>query len=384
MKICVVSDPYYPYPSGVSEYTFYLAKYLRRLGHKVTVVTTRFPKYRAEADVIRFGRVLMIPMNKSYATMSFGLDIPRNIRYLIRKERFDIIHMNGPFPPSMSFFALHYSNTANVSALLSAGFSYSKTGAGLIKKIFRKYNDKTDAVIALSAAARDSYSAYIPGEYHIIPPGIDDEIFNEHVLPMTGLPSGKPKILFLSRLDERKGILQLIKSLPIIQKDFPDCLLVVAGKGPLEVECRRLVNQLGIGNAVHFAGYIKKEHIPRYYAAADAYCSPALGGESFGIVLLEAMAVGTPVCASRIPGYEDVIRDGENGILFDPQSPSDIAQVLVRVLKDRTKRTYLRRSGLEFVKDYTWETVARRIEKVYLEAIENYKIRSRKKLVGSK
>jgi len=293
--------------------------------------------------------------------------------------------MNGPFPPSMSFFALHYSNTANVSALLSAGFNYSKTGAGLIKKIFRKYNDKTDAVIALSPSARDSYSAYIPGEYHIIPPGVDEEIFNERALPMSGLPPGKPKILFLGRLDERKGIRQLIQAMPIIRKDFPDGLLIVAGKGPLEDHCRRLANQLGIGSAVHFAGFIKKEHIPRYYAAADVYCSPALGGESFGIVLLEAMAVGTPVCAGRIPGYEDVIRDGENGILFDPQNPSEIAQVLVQILKDRSRQASLRRNGREFVKNYTWKAIARRIEKVYLKAIDRFRIRSENtKSVGRK
>jgi len=376
LKICIVSDPYYPYPSGVSEYTYYLAKYLRRLGHTVKVVTTHFPKDRSEADVIRFGRVLMIPLNKSYATMSFGMKIPINIRDFIKMGSFDIIHMNGPFPPSMSFFALHYSNTANVSALLSAGFNFSRIGSGIIKMIFRKYNNKTDAVIALSPTARDSYSAYIPGQYHIIPPGVDEEIFNDRVEPITGLPPGKPKILFLSRLDERKGALKLLQALPIVRRDFPDCRLIIAGKGPLEDQCRRLAGQLGLENAVHFAGFIRNRDIPRYYAAADVYCSPALGGESFGIVLLEAMAVGTPVCAGRIPGYQDVIRDGENGQLFDPQNPADIAHVLVQVLKDPGLQRSLRRNGMAFVKNYTWKAVARRIEGVYLEAIEHFIKRS--------
>jgi phosphatidylinositol alpha-mannosyltransferase len=384
LKICVVSDPYYPYPSGVSEYAFYLAKHLRRFGHTVKVVTTHFPKDRPETDVIRFGRVLMIPMNKSYATMSFGLEIPRRIRDLIIKEKFDIIHMNGPFPPSMSFFALHYSNTANVSALLSAGFNYSRTGAGLIKKIFHKYNEKTDAVIALSPSARDSYSAYIPGKYHIIPPGIDNGVFNDRVVPMSDLPPGKPIILFLGRLDERKGALKLIQAMPSIRRALPDSILIVAGRGPMDEKCRRTARQLGIPNAVHFAGFIRQEDIPRYYAAADVYCSPALGGESFGIVLLEAMAVGTPVCAGRIPGYQDVIRDGVTGLLFDPRDPEAIACSLIRVLKDPAFKNSLRQNGREFVKNFTWELVTRRVEKVYLEAIENYKMRSKDKAVGSK
>jgi phosphatidylinositol alpha-mannosyltransferase len=376
LKICIVSDPYYPYPSGVSEYTFYLAKYLRRLGHKVTVVTTRYPKYRPDADVIRFGRVLMIPMNKSYATMSFGLEIPIKIRHLIRKENFDIIHLNGPFPPSMSFIALHYSNTANVSVLLNAGFSHGRTGAGLVKKMFRKYNDKTDAVIALSPSARDSYSAYIPGQYHIIPPGVDYEVFNDRVKPIVNLPPGKPVILFLGRLDKRKGAMKLIQALPLIRRDLPDCILIIAGRGPMDDKCRNTAKQLGVANAVHFTGFIRKEDIPRYYAAADVYCSPALGGESFGIVLLEAMAVGTPVCASRIPGYQDVIKDGETGLLFDPRDPEAIAQALVRILKDPALKTSLRRNGWEFVKKFTWEEVTRRIEEVYREAIDRFKKRS--------
>ena len=284
----------------------------------------------------------------------------------------------------MSFFALHYSNTANVSALLSAGFSYGRTGAGLIKKVFRKYNDKTDAVIALSPSARDSYSAYIPGKYHIIPPGIDEDVFNDKVKPMNAFSAGKPVILFLGRLDERKGALKLIQAMPIIRQALTESVLIVCGRGPTEEKCRNLARQLGIANAVHFSGYIRAEDIPRYYAAADVYCSPALGGESFGIVLLEAMAVGTPVCAGRIPGYQDVIKNGENGLLCDPRDPEDIARTLIGILKDPALKTSLQKHGLEFVKNFTWTAVTRKIEKVYHEAIENFKIRNRNKAVGSK
>jgi len=371
LKICIVSDPYYPYPSGVSEYTYYLAKYLRRFGHTVKIVTTHFPNDRPEADLVRFGRVLMIPLNKSYATMSFGLDIPINMRDFIRNESFDIIHLNGPFPPSLSFFGLHYSNTVNIAALLSAGFKFSKTGSGLVKKIFRKYNEKIHAVIALSPTACRSYSAYIPGDYHIIPPGVDHEIFHNKVPPRPGLPDGSPKILFLGRLDQRKGALNLLQAFPEVRKKFPDARLIIVGKGPYSEQCRKLADRLGIAAAVHFAGFISKPEIPGYYAACDIYCSPAQGGESFGIVLLEAMAVGTPVCCSRIPGYEDVVQDGYNGLLFDPRQPLDIAQTLLRALRNRELIAALGRNGLAFAKDFTWENIARRIEAVYREAIKN-------------
>lgn len=378
MKICVVSDPYYPYPSGVSEYTYYLAKYLRRFGHSVKIVTTHFPNDRPEADLVRFGRVLMIPLNKSYATMSFGLEIPIKMRDFIRNERFDIIHLNGPFPPSLSFFGLHYSNTVNVAALLSAGFKFSKTGSGIVKKIFRKYNEKIHAVIALSPTAQRSYSAYIPGDYHIIPPGVDHEIFHNNIPLRPRLPDGSPKILFLGRMDRRKGAPNLIQAFPEVRKEFPDARLIIVGMGPDSEQCRTLAYRLGIAAAVHFAGFIPKAEIPGYYAACDIYCSPAHGGESFGIVLLEAMAVGTPVCCSRIPGYEDVVQDGYNGLLFDPREPHDIAQTMIRALRNRELLAALGRNGLAFAKGFTWENIARRIEAVYMEAINktNIKLRS--------
>jgi len=371
LKICVVSDPYYPYPSGVSEYTHYLAKHLRLFGHEVKILTTHYPHEENERRVTRIGRVLFIPMNQSFATLSTGLEIPRRVKEYLKKEKFDIIHMNGPFPPSISFFALHYSTSLNICTFHTAGFKPYKFGSSVVSVFFKKYINKMDGLIAVSTAARDAVASYFPGEYEIIPNGIDVDIFNNRVSPASDLPETRPKILYLGRLDQRKGLVQLLKAMPLVKKKINNVLLIVVGKGPLEKYCRALVKFSGLSDHVVFKGYVSRQELPRYYAACDVYCSPALGGESFGIVLLEAMAVGKPVAASRITGYDQVIKDNYNGVLFNPTNHEDIAGTLIKLLDDRDLRDRLCRAGHEFAKNYTWEKVAERIQKLYWAKIKN-------------
>ncbi|MEO0156085.1 MAG: glycosyltransferase family 4 protein [candidate division WOR-3 bacterium] len=373
MKICLVSDPYYPYPSGVSEYTHYLAKYLRRLGHSVKILTTHYKNEKCETDVVRVGRVFYIPMNKSFATLSVGWDIPRKVKRFLEEENFDVIHTMGPFPPSISFFALHYSKTLNITTFHSTGFKYYRTGSLIFRKLFNKYINKLHGMIAVSETPRDTFMPYIPGDYTIIPNGVDLEKFHPEVPPFSEFKDKKKKILYLGRLDRRKGLIELLKAMPLIKDGLKDVILIVVGKGPLEDDCKKLVKELGLSEVVVFKGYAKSEDIPNYYASCDLYCSPALGGESFGIVLLEAMAVGKPVVASYIPGYDRVIRDGYNGLFFDPHKPEDIAQKIISILKNEDLRKRLINNGKEFVKDYSWFNVAKKIEGFYIQKLKELK-----------
>ncbi len=373
MKICLVSDPYYPYPSGVSEYTHYLAKYLRRLGHAVKILTTHYRNEEYEPDVIRIGRVFYIPMNKSFATLSMGWDIPRKVKRFLEEEKFDVIHTMGPFPPSISFFALHYSKALNITTFHSTGFKYYRTGSLIFRKLFKRYIDKLHGLIAVSETSRDTFLPYIPGDYTIIPNGIDLEKFHPGVLPFSEFKNKKNKILYLGRLDRRKGLIELLRAMPLIKGELKNVILIVVGKGPLEDDCKKLVQELDLSEVVVFKGFAKSEEIPRYYATGDVYCSPALGGESFGIVLLEAMAVGKPVVTSRIPGYDRVIIDGYNGLFFDPYKPEDIAQKIIRVLQNEDLRKRLINNGKEFVKDYSWFNIAKKIEGFYIKKLKELK-----------
>lgn len=379
MKICIVSDAYYPYPSGVSEYAFYVAKYLRKFGHDVKILTTHYPKTKGiegkefEEGVFRVGRVFLIPANKSYATPTIGWGVSRIVKEYVKREKFDLFHLHTPIFPGLSYFALHYSSVANVAVFHSTGFKVSKTGSGAFKKLFKKDLEKIQEKIAISPSAEKHTYPYFPGKYNIIPCGIDAEKFNTKVLPKKELSFNRPKILYFGRLDRRKGLPELLKAIPLIKKKIPDILLLVAGRGPLEKRCKKLAKELKILDSVVFNGFIPDEEVPSYYASCDIYCSPALGGESFGIVLIESMAVGTPVVASNIVGYDYVVKNGYNGLFFNPQKPESIANTILKVLKSKNLRDRLIKNGKEFVQDYSWEKIAKEMEKVYFKAIKKAK-----------
>jgi phosphatidylinositol alpha-mannosyltransferase len=380
MKICIVTDAYYPYPSGVSEYSYYVAKYLRRFGHEVKILTTNYPNERGvsneeiEKDVKRVGRVFFLPANKSYATPTIGFGVQRIVKGFIDKENFDFLHLHTPLlPPGIAFYALRHSNSVNAAVFHATSFKLWKRGTGIYKKFFEKYRKKLHALVAISPSARDSVIRYLPGDYKIIPCGVDTEKFNPQVKPRKEFSSSSPKILYFGRLDRRKGLPELLKSMPLIKKEITNVQLIVAGRGDLEKRCKKLAKKLDVFDSVIFKGFIPEEDVPSYYASCDVYCSPALGGESFGIVLVEAMAVGKPVAASKIIGYDYVIKDGHNGLFFDPEDPKSIAKTLIRILKDKELRKELAENGKNFVKDYSWEKVVRDLETFYLQVFKQAK-----------
>jgi phosphatidylinositol alpha-mannosyltransferase len=375
LKIGLVSDAYYPYPSGVSEYFFCLAKYLRKLGHDVKILTTAYPKEKLihskefEAGVKRVGKVFYIPMNKSYATLSAGVRMPSQVKKFLQEEKFDILFLGTPVPPSISFFALKYSNCPNVVAFFSSGFKLRTAGSSIFRRLFKKYIDKVDSFVAISPAAKNTIYPYIPTDYKIIPCGVDTEKFNTSVTPKK-LTSKSPKILYFGRLDRRKGIVDMLKAMPLIRKELSDATLVVAGNGPLQKKSKELAKSLGISDCVFFEGFIPLEQVPNYYAACDVFCSPALGGEAFGIVLIEAMATGKPVAASKITGYDYVIKENYNGLLFESNNPSSLAKTILHILENKELKDNLVANGLEMVKkNYSWEVITSNIEKLFYEII---------------
>ncbi len=369
LNILIVSDAYYPYPSGITEYVHHLSNKLRDFGHRVDIVATSFnPIDDRRYDVIRVGRVFYLPANGSYATMPIGFDIPAKMKYIIQDGNYDIIHLNGPLFPNISFFALKYSNTFTVATFHSATENNRKYGAGIFKIVFGNIYKKLSAKIAVSEAAKRNYEPYIPGEYIIVPNGVDTDRFNKIGDKIQDIPENS--ILFLGRLDRRKGLHRLLKALPYVIKDIPDVKVIVAGSGPLEEYYKKMVKELNLLHHVEFRGFISSEDIPKYYRSCSLYTSPAEGGESFGIVLIEAMASGVPVVASNIQGYNEVIQTDKNGVLVDTKNPEEYGYALSYVLKDKGLREKLIKNGIEVVrKKYSWDVVAKKIESLYLSIL---------------
>ena len=365
MRILMVTDAYYPYPSGVSEYVHCLSNALRNLGHTVDIVATSFGaaedhKYNAK----RIGRVCFIPLNKSYATMPVGFDIPAKMKYLIQDSRYDIIHLNGPIFPNLSYFALKYSNTRTVCTFHTSSEKVNGFGKGLFTKIFGDINAKIDVRIAVSRQARRTNKMYIPGEYHVVPLGIDVDRFTPHGNRFTGM--GSNSILFVGRMDPRKGLHRLLRAFAIVMREIPEARLFVVGGGAARAKYERMALEYSVKDGVIFKGVVSASELPGYFRSATLYTSPAEGGESFGLVLIEAMASGIPVVASRISGYDEVIEHGRNGMLVDTADASAYAGCLVKVLQSTRLRRNLIAEGLNDIRtQYSWDIIGRRIERFY-------------------
>ncbi len=368
MKILFVSDIFYPHTGGVSEHILYLYQTLRRMGHDAWIMA---PSYGSNAPwvdstIVRLGRAIKIPKNRSVSVVTFGILIPWTLRRFLEREQFDIIHLHGSVAPTLPYLALKYSKAKNFITFHSAhDESY---GYVLWEPVLEQYFRKLDGLIAVSSVARDSVSKYFPGKYRIIPNGIDTERFHPDVKPIDDLDPNVPKILFVGRFEPRKGLKYLLQAFPHILREVPNAKLVVVGQGVLEHYYRRYVEE-NIKGSVSFVGHVTAEDLPRYYRSCDIYCSPATGAESFGIVLLEAMATQTPIVCSDIPGYRTLMEDGKQGLFFKACDPRSLAARIVSLLKDDAARRKMGVNGRAKALEYDWKKVAKKVLDVYCEVL---------------
>ncbi len=379
MRILLVSAAYRPYPSGVSEHIYNLALNLKNLGQDVTILTTNFPNFKhlctpsdEPVPVYRFGRAVLVPLNRSYATLPLGWRLPKQVADFLTNHQFDIVHCHGLFYPEISYWAIRYSREVNLITFLTAGFKIHTAGKDIFKFLFRHQIKKIHGRIAISNRAKAAIEPYLPGDYRIIPSGVDITRFRPGLPPSLEKTPTNPIILFLGRLDRRKGLAVLIQAMPLILKSIPTARLVVIGKGPMEKACRKLACQLGVERSVQFLGTITQESLPNYYCASDVFCSPALGGETQGVVLIEAMACGVPVVASDIPGYNETIQHNLDGLLCPPGDVKNLSQSIIQVIVNKELRKRLIANGLEKVKKYSWSVVAQKTLEYYQELLSSF------------
>jgi phosphatidylinositol alpha-mannosyltransferase len=280
------------------------------------------------------------------------------------------VHVHGSLAPTLPIAAINASRVVNV-VTFHAGHDQS-LGYALFRSELKPYFDASHGLIAVSETARTSCLKYFHGPYRIIPNGIDPTIFRPDVEPAPGLTDGRPRILFVGRFEPRKGLKFLLMAMPEIVKQVPSVELVVVGTGLLGYSYKSYLSK-EVQEHVRWAGLIGGEERPRYYAGCDVFCSPATGQESFGIVLLEAMATGRPVVASDIPGYRSVVTDGRDGLLVPTRDTDAIAAALVRVLRDRELAARLSQAGRQRALDFSWHRIANRVESLYEELVGHYR-----------
>jgi phosphatidylinositol alpha-mannosyltransferase len=368
VKILIVSDIFYPHTGGVPEHMLYLWQNLKKLGHEAKILAPSFGRNYpyVDEDIVRMGRAIKIPKNRSFSIMTFSLTVPWRMRRFLNRENFDIIHLHGPIAPVLPYFALKYSKAKNFITFHSA--HEESIGYVLWEPLLEQYFRKVDGMIAVSSVARDSVSKYFPGDYRIIPNGIDTGRFHPDVHPIESLKEFSPKILFVGRFEPRKGLKYLLQAFPLIIERFPTTKLIVVGSGFLERYYRRYVEE-HIRENVIFVGHVSPDDLPRYYASCDIYCSPATGAESFGIVLLEAMATKKPIVASDIPGYRTILEDKKEGLFFEVCTPTSLAEKVIYLLNNSQQMKAMGEAGRKKALHYDWEIVTKQVLDFYSEVL---------------
>lgn len=366
MKIGIVTQSYYPRPGGVTEVVHHTARELRRLGHDVRIVTTHYRGPEPpEPGVVRIGRNVLVPMNGAWVNMTVGADLPGELRRIFARERFDVIHTHCPLVPTLPLLTIGAVDdgqrlVGTFHAAAERNLAYAILRGPLARRAAR-----LDARMAVSEAARAFVSKYFPGEYEIVPNGIDCGRFRPDLEPIARLRDGRFNILFVGRLDRRKGLTYLCRAVPRVARELGGAvrLVIVSDRGVRRFLCPSPIDRRGA--EILWTGPVTGEELPRYYATADVFCSPATGQESFGIVLLEAMATGTAVVASDIPGYRTVVEHGRNGVLVPPRDVDALARALVGSARDGERRSRLAAEGRRTAERYDWPIVARRLEEIY-------------------
>ena len=365
MKIGIVSPYAYPRPGGANAHIRETYTRLRDLGHEVRIITAPWGDDPPARDVIQVGRAVAVPFNGSVGRVTLSLRLEWLISRMLERERFDIIHHHEPFVPFLSFQILDSAKCPNVATFHAfGGFSFSYW-AGRIA--LERYMNKFDERIAVSSAARHFVSTYFPGEYRIIPNGVDVE-FYANAKPFPEFQDGKVNLLFVGRAEPRKGAMYLMKAYDQIRGRHPETRLIIAGRGPEIGDLKRFVRERSVGD-VFFAGRVSDEDKARFYKTADIFVAPSTGQESFGIVLLEAMAAGRAVIASDIHGYKRVVQRNVTGLLVEPKDPDALAEAIERLIVSPEQREALGLAGARRAVDFDWQHVTAELVRVYEHAI---------------
>ena len=318
------------------------------------------------------GTVVPVPANGSVARISLSLRLSRKVKDVLEREKFDVIHLHEPLLPALPITVLRHSHTVNIGtfhAFAQSNYAYFY-GKPILKYFVRRLHGR----IAVSPPARDFVADYFPGHYEIIPNGIDYDRFAAPAPPLEQYREGGPNILFVGRLEKRKGLKYLLRAMTGVWTHFPEARLIVVGAGPLLDDYQKLVEAHGLKNVV-FTGFVPSEDLARYYHSCDVFCAPSTGQESFGIVLLEAMASGKPLVASEIPGYKFVVTHGVEGLLVPPKDEQALALSLVRLLADSGLRARMGEAGRRRAAQFSWDRVADRVLTYYDQVLASDPLR---------
>jgi len=393
MRIGIVCPYLWDIPGGVQSHVRDLAETLIALGHQVSVLAPGDEDSETLPDyVVAAGKTVPIPYNGSVARLQFGLVSATRVRRWLRQGNFDVVHVHEPAPPSLSLLTVLLADVPLVATFHAA--STRSRFLAMFDSVVQAVLERLSGRIAVSQAARKLIVEHLGGDAVVIPNGVSVGHYS-HATPLPGYPrepADGGTIGFIGRYDEpRKGMSVLLAALESLVRDRPGLRLLVAGRG----EEQDFVDELprSLQGSVVMLGMLSEQDKARMLRSVDVYVAPNTGGESFGIILLEAMAAGTPIVASDLQAFRRVLDDGDPaadrpaggsepaaggaegwqrvraGLLFGVRDADALAGALAEVIDDEGLRRELTEAGNRLVQPYDWSVVAAQVLRVYEIAI---------------
>jgi phosphatidylinositol alpha-mannosyltransferase len=349
-------------PGGVQAHIADLRTYLVAKGHRVSVLAPTGDEDSLPDWAVSAGKPLSIPYNGAVARVLFGPVAFAKVKQWISENDFDLLHLHEPAIPSISLLACWAAEGPMVGTFHASAKKQKASFA--IVPILEPVIEKLAARIAVSEAARETLVAHLETDAVVIPNGIYAQKMIGKVRPeWSGETLG-----FMGRFTEpRKGLKVLIDALPIISRFMPNVRVLVAGPGNPDEFLSEIDPQLR--SRIEFLGKLTEEEKADFMSSVGAYVGPNTGGESFGIILAEALAGGAAVVASDIPAFAAVLENGKYGKLFKSEDSTDLAKVIIELLRDREARDEMAKSGQAYAQKFDWDVVAENIFEVYEMAI---------------
>ena len=360
MKICIVCPYGIDSPGGVWNHVFNLTQQLEKKRINHILVTPKSKTHtHYQNNHYKIGKTFNIKSGGSRSQITFSPFINKQVKYLIKDYKPDIIHLHEPFAGSLPISFLLNSKSKNIATF------HSNQGTNLYKfglnKIFKPLDKKLNTRIAVSKTAEHFINTYFQNIYEIIPNGIDLDFFNKAKV-ISKIKDNKLNIIFIGRNDPRKGLDILINTLQKYTFDFPIRLIILGNK----------LNNLNINNIeIINPGFVNESVKAKYLLSSDILCAPSLGQESFGIILLEAMASNTAIIASDIKGYNEIITNNVNGLLIEPNNIEQLAASIKNLHDDKNQKQKFITNANSYIKNLNWDNISDKIINIYKNTLNN-------------
>ena len=360
MRIAQVSPYDFAHPGGVQRHIAALSRELQNRGHEVTILA---PCTRDEpavdvgnVELRTFGRSVPVPTAGSIARISVSVWHEWRLKSTLENEQFDIVHIHEPLMPMFALTASRFSPSTTIGTFHAYNEGRGR-GYMLWKKVLNRGAIRLNGRIAVSEPAKQFANRYFKGDYTVIPNGLDVDRFSTPVQKPSVLKDDAINMLFVGRVNEpRKGLRYALGAYSLLKWEYPNLRLIVAGGGIPDRESYRIMGERSLDDVV-FVGPVSDGELPGYYQNADIFLEPNTGQESFGFIIIEAMASSTPIVASDISGFASVMTNEKEGLMVPPKDEAAMSRAIKQLIENPGLRAQLSIGGRITVDQYRWDRV---------------------------